>query len=215
MSLNSLAAKAAHQNLLDDELEFREDWFSGSKPVNPFTKLRQSCGLSSRDLAALTGIDRKAITRCEAGMYAFPLPSLMKYWTVTHSTPQSYPELTQAYEDYQINTRKFYYQFFGPDLTSPDPFTERHPLKQLREHRPSPVAPYPEIYTTLMDCCRALCVPMDSIQMFEDRPHRVQTLPKILKLALEHAGYPTVDVLEFQNLYQIWRGQFAVTKAKF
>src|SRR5690606_33881704 len=99
----------------------------GPAPANPFKELPVKPGLSLGDVAHYSGVDRRALQRCEYGMYTNPLPNLIKYWVRLRKATEG--ELLRDYEDYQTKNRARHLLLFGLDLNV-DPLIPAHPFRQ-------------------------------------------------------------------------------------
>lgn len=167
--------------------------------VNPFYSLRRSADLTLGELAAYARVDIRALTRSEYGMYTNPLPALVDYWVRRGAISEGV--LLTEYEDYKLAIRRFNRLLFGPMLRF-NPNSPVHPLRQLRAAHSF----------KLVELCKALCLPMDTVQYFEKKWRVQQSVPKGLLLALNQAGYSQLQLREFQIEYTKWRNsQKAVT----
>jgi hypothetical protein len=175
----------------------------GPIPVNPFTLLREDRGLNINQLAIPTGVNNKALTRLERGMYVNPLPRVVDYWV--HLGLVTEGELCADYENYRYLQRRRHVFFFGPNLlfTLANP---THPFRQLRQLRPDLQLKKP-LPVGLFECCAALCLPLDSIQHFEKKWRTAQSVPKELKLTLNQVGYTREMVSAFERCYKMWRDE--------
>jgi hypothetical protein len=160
--------------------------------INPFRNLRLSADLTLGELAAYSRIDIRALNRSEYGMYTNPLPGLVDYWVTRGRISEGV--LVSEYEDYQLAIRKFNHLLFGPMLDF-DPTSKIHPLRQFR-HR---------CQFGLVDLCKALCLPLDTVQYFEKKWRVQKSVPKGLILALNQAGYTQTQLQEFKHEYALWR----------
>lgn len=160
--------------------------------VNPFLRLRKEAKLTLGHLAQLSRIDRKALSRAESGMYTYPPPSLVEYWVRKGKISEGV--LTTEYEDYVYETRRVKQRVLGDSLIFEFASTQ-HPLRQLR------LAANLE----LTAFCKALCLPLDTIQFFEKKWRTQQSVPKGLILALSQNGYTRAEILTFQFQYADWR----------
>jgi transcriptional regulator with XRE-family HTH domain len=173
----------------------------GPAPANPFKELRVKAGLSLGDVAHYSGVDRRALQRCEYGMYTNPLPNLIKYWVRLHKATEG--ELLNDYEEYQTKNRTRHLLLFGLDLDV-DPLIPAHPFRQLRANRPS-LATGERLPVGLTECCQMLCLPLDSIQFFEKKYRLQKSLPKNLFNVLNQIGYTYKQVTQFEICYKEWR----------
>lgn len=177
-----------------------DDLSRGPEPINPFKKLRTQSGYSLAGLSKLAHIDEKALTRAEQGTYTQPLPSLVEYW-IRRIPNLSTVDLNSDYEDYVTNQRNRHKFYFGRSLLVD--VNDQHPFRQLRARRPSKhdntVLP-----VGLVECSRALCVPLDTIQFFEKKLSQ-QSVPKPLKTALNQIGYTSDQLRQFEFSYTAWR----------
>lgn len=160
--------------------------------VNPFRSLRLAEGLTLGELAAYSRIDIRALNRSEYAMYTNPLPGLVDFWVRRGKISEGV--LVSEYEDYQISVRRHNRLLFGADLKF-NPESNIHPLRQFRTRSGF----------KLVELCKALCVPLDTVQYFEKKWRLQQTVPKGLLLALNQAGYSRKELKEFQDAYSLWR----------
>lgn len=160
--------------------------------INPFRALRLKNSLTLGELAAYSKIDIRALNRSEHAMYTNPLPGLVDYWVRRGAISEGV--LVSEYEDYQIGVRRHNRLLFGPMLDF-DPRSNIHPLRQFRQRKEF----------GLIELCKALCVPLDTVQYFEKKWRLQQTIPKGLLLALNQAGYSRAQLTEFQDGYKLWR----------
>lgn len=172
----------------------------GPEPDNPFLSLRVNADLSRTELAQLSHIDIMAISRSEVGCYSLPLPSLVDYWVRRGSI--THPELVTAYEEFQLAQRKRNKFFFGHSLLV-DTNDTLHPFRQLRNRRPSRATGNP-LPVGITDCAKALCIPLDTLQFFEKKLTQ-QSVPKIIKLALNQNGYSPNQIAGFEASFKEWR----------
>jgi transcriptional regulator with XRE-family HTH domain len=160
--------------------------------INPFKSLRLKEGATLGEVATYARIDIRAVSRSEHGLYSRPLPALVDYWVNKGVISEGI--LVTEYEDYQIAHRRRNHRCFGNDLSF-DLSNRIHPLRQLRA-KPG---------YQLLEFCKALCLPLDTIQYFEKK-WRVQiSVPKGLLLALNQCGYSRLELKEFQDSYAHWR----------
>lgn len=167
--------------------------------INPFLSLRLKHKLTLGELAAYSRINIKALSRSEHGMYTNPLPALVDYWVNRGAISEGV--LFSEYEYYQIAVRRHNRLLFGDTLEfSTD--SNIHPLRQFRARKEY----------GLVDLCKALCLPLDSVQYFEKKWRVQQSVPKGLLLALNQAGYSRAQLWKFQDDYKTWRSaQTAIT----
>lgn len=160
--------------------------------VNPFRSLRLAADLTLGELAAYSRVDIRALTRSEYGLYTNPLPALVDYWVRRGTISEGV--LVSEYEYYQLAIRRHNRLLFGPELVV---HTESniHPMRQFRAAHSY----------TLMELCKALCVPLDTVQYFEKKWRVQQSVPKSLLLALNQAGYTRLQLRKFQEDYAQWR----------
>lgn len=167
--------------------------------INPFLSLRKSADLTLGELAAYSRISIRALSRSEYGMYTNPLPGLVDYWVRKGTISEGV--LVSEYEYYQIAIRRHNRLIFGPDLDF-DLNSNIHPLRQLRA-----LHDY-----GLVELCKALCIPLDTVQYFEKKWRVQQSVPKCLSLALNQSGYSRAQLWKFGDDYKQWRAnQSAVT----
>lgn len=160
--------------------------------INPFQALRLKADLTLGELAAYSKIDIRALARSEHGMYTNPLPGLIDYWVRRGAISEGV--LVSEYEDFQIGVRYHNRLLFGTALKF-DPLSNIHPFRQLRASKGY----------RLVELCKALCVPLDTIQYFEKKWRVQQSVPKGLLTALNQAGYSRVQLKEFTDGYALWR----------
>jgi len=160
--------------------------------INPFLSLRLRNGLTLGELAAYSKIDIRALARAEAGLYTNPLPGLVDYWVRRGDISEGV--LVSEYEDFQIGVRRHNRLLFGPMLQF-DLLSNIHPLRQLRASKGY----------KLVELCKALCIPLDTVQYFGKKWRLQQSVPKGLLLALNQAGYSRLQLTEFQQSYNKWR----------
>lgn len=160
--------------------------------INPFRSLRLREGLTLGELAAYSRIDIRALNRSEYGLYTNPLPGLVDYWVRRGAISEGI--LVSEYEDYQIAIRRHNHRLFGDGLSF-DANSKIHPLRQLRAKGPF----------KLIAFCKALCVPLDTVQYFEKKWRVQKSIPKGLMNALNQAGYSRVELREFSDAYDVWR----------
>lgn len=173
----------------------------GPAPTNPFYVLRTQSSLTIAGLSRLSHIDEMALKRAEFGTYSQPLPSLVEYW-VRRNPSLSVVDIASDYDDFIDLQRARYKLYFGPSLLT-DPHLDLHPFRQLRSRRPSkhdnsilPVG--------LLECSKALCVPLDTIQFFEKKLTQ-KSVPKTLKTALNQVGYTSDQLRQFESSFKEWR----------
>jgi len=160
--------------------------------VNPFRSLRLSADLTLGELAAYSKVDIRALNRSEHAMYTNPLPALVDYWVRRGAISEGV--LVSEYEDYQFNVRRHNRLLFGPTLEF-NSASNIHPLRQLRSRGGFKLVAF----------CKALCLPLDTVQYFEKK-WRVQiSVPKGLLLALNQCGYSREQISRFQDAYGLWR----------
>ena len=184
---------------LDSEARIR---LYGPEPINPFFTLRDNAGLNLGDLSAYTGIDQRALRRCEHGMYTAPLPNLMQYWIKRGTATEG--QMAYMYYDYQDAQRARHYRYFGDLLTGPDFDPNIHPFRSLRFLRPSMATNLP-LPVGLTECCQALCLPLDTVQFFEKKYRLQQSVPKTILNVLNQIGYTRPEITEFEEAYNIFR----------
>lgn len=172
----------------------------GLAPVNPFEELRLSQAFSYLELARASHIDVMAVKRAEWGTYAQPLPSLADYWVRRNKI--AYYDLTDQYTDFVTKQRARHKHYFGPNLVT-DPNLPLHPFRQLRERRPSLHDGLP-LPVGLVECAKAICAPLDTIQFFEKKATQ-KSVPATIKAALHSLGYSTTQVRLFSDSYAKWR----------
>lgn len=160
--------------------------------VNPFLRLRKDAKFSLGRLAQVSRIDRKALSRAESGMYTNPPPSLVEFWVKSGKISEGV--LVTEYEDYVYDTRRLNLRRLGETLNF-DFQSSVHPLRQLRS----------SVELELTAFCKALCLPLDTIQFFEKKWRTQQSVPKGLILALSQNGYSRAEILTFQFTYADWR----------
>lgn len=177
-----------------------DDIARGLPPLNPFTILRTKSGFSIAELSRLAHIDEKALVRAEDGTYTQPLPSLVEFW-VRNISELSTVDINSDYEDFVLAQRERHKFYFGRSLLVD--VNGIHPFRQLRARRPSkhdnsilPVG--------LVECSRALCVPLDTIQFFEKKLTQ-KSVPKPIKTALNQTGYTSEQIRQFEAAYHEWR----------
>lgn len=171
-------------------------------PDNPFRKLRLAEGLSQYDLAKRTGLSKHAILRLEQGCFAEPLPTVINYFTESHTRsrkPVSRSFLIDAYRDFQYYTRRKNAGCLGYNLMLilPTCPVGIHPLTYLREgHGINPTA-----------LSKLLCISQSTIVYFEKRSLNQATVPQQLISALHDAEYSEeeTDLLAKKyNEYRAW-----------
>lgn len=160
--------------------------------INPFRSLRLKEGLTLGELATYSRIDIRALNRSEYGMYTNPLPGLVDYWVSRGGISEG--TLVTEYEDYQDLIRRHNHHLFGPDLHF-DSSSKIHPLRQLRAKGDF----------RLIEFCKALCLPLDTVQYFEKKWRVQKSVPKNLMNALNVAGYTRPQLSEFSDVYLKWR----------
>ena len=160
--------------------------------TNPFQSLRLRCNMTLGELAAYSRIDIRALNRSEYGMYTNPLPGLVDYWVGRGLISEGV--LVSEYEDYQHEVRKFNKHLLGPELTF-DKVKFVHPLRQMRQAN----------YFELTAFCKALCLPLDTVQYFEKKWRVQKSVPKQLIVALNQAGYRRNQLETFKDEYGLWR----------
>ena len=160
--------------------------------INPFRSLRLKEGLTLGELSAYAKVDIRALTRSEHGMYTNPLPGLVDYWVGKGRISEGI--LVSEYEDYQIGVRRHNHLLFGPSLDF-SANSNIHPFRQLRARGPF----------TLTECCKALCVPLDTVQYFEKKWRTQIIVPKGVINALNQAGYSRPALRGFTEAYASWR----------
>lgn len=173
----------------------------GPEPINIFMRLREEAGLTYSELSRASHIDEKALARSEHGIYSNPLPSLSEFWV--RQGKASVPEINEDYDYYIQRQRERHPRYFGDLDVDPNDLST-HPFIQLRNKRPhlDTMEPLPVGPT---ECARALCVPLDTIQFFERRYVRQQSIPKPLKAALHEIKYSGVEITLFEKHYKHWR----------
>lgn len=183
---------------LADE-QARTDAF-GLPPISPFKYLRESRLLNLTQLSAYSKVNDRALARLEDGLYSSPLPAVVHYWV---ARGENELDLVNQYEEFQNATRFRYQLYFGDTLTV-ESASEEHPFRQLRSKRPSLATSEP-LPVGLIECAKAMCVPLDTIQFFEKKFRTQQSVPKGIVHALINMGYPVSEVTEFSMNYQVWR----------
>lgn len=173
----------------------------GPEPINPFKSLRKQKGLTLGDIEAYTGIDRRALSRVERGLYTNPLPNLINYWVRKDIATEG--QLLNDYADYQDLQRARHYKYFGESLNV-DSALDQHPFRQLRANRPSLATGF-KLPVGLTECCEALCLPLDTIQYFEKKFRLQRSVPKNLLNALNQIGYSREEIEGFERVYVVWR----------
>ena len=171
----------------------------GEAPYNPFFELRTNAALTLGELSTYSGIDRRALQRSEDGLYTNPLPALLDYWEVKGHNPH---ELMNEYEDFQVGTRVRHERYFGPlnfPVNGPT-----HPMRYFRANRPHPVDLNPAP-VGLIDACRALCVPLDTVQYWEKKYSQQQSIPKVILASLNQMGYGLGELRGLKERYGYWR----------
>lgn len=177
-----------------------DDIARGPEPINPFTHLRTRVNITIAELSRIAHIDEKALVRAEQGTYTQPLPSLVEYW-IRRVPNLSTVDLNSDYEDYVTNQRNRHKFYFGRSLLVD--VNDQHPFRQLRAKRPSK-HDNTALPVGLVECSRALCVPLDTIQFFEKKLSQ-QSVPKPLKTALNQIGYTSDQLRQFESAYKEWR----------
>lgn len=173
----------------------------GPVPLNPFQVLRETCGYTIAQLSRLAHIDEMALTRAEHGTYTEPLPSLVDFWCNKKGFASEL-DLRSDYEEFvklQRTRHKFY---FGRSLLT-NPNEDLHPFRQLRARRPSKHTNNP-LPVGLVECSRALCVPLDTIQFWEKKLTQ-KSVPKPIKVALNQVGYTSEQIRQLESSYLEWR----------
>lgn len=160
--------------------------------VNPFRSLRVAARMTLGELSTNSKIDIRSLSRSEYGMYTNPLPALVEYWVRRGSISEGV--LTSEYEYYKIAVRRHHRLLFGPTLDF-SLTSNIHPMRQFRAQHDF----------GLVELCKALCLPMDTLQYFEKKWRNQQSVPKGVLLALNQAGYSQFQLRRFQDEYKKWR----------
>lgn len=158
---------------------------------NPFLDLRESLGWSQNECAKYIGVDVRAVSRLECGLYTNPLPAVVDYWVNNVGLSLTIPELLTGYEDFVFTTRRANARAFGPlhvNLTS-----GTHPFRVLRNYR------------GLTETVKLMCVPLDTVQFWEKKWRTQKSVPKSVLLALNQMGYTQTELAKFQEAYVAWR----------
>ncbi len=174
----------------------------GKRPFNIFYMLRFQQDLTLERLSVHTRVDRKALSRLEDGLYTNPLPSVVTHWVRRGLASEG--ELLESYADFQYAQRRRHLFFFGPHL-GVDYVSREHPFRQLRARRPSLIEPYHVLPVGLLECSRAMCLPVDTIQWFEKKWRNQQSVPKTMKAAFNEMGYSLDMIGNFEAYYKLWR----------
>lgn len=169
-------------------------------PHNPFRKLRIAEGISQYELSRRVGLSKHAILRLEQGCFAEPLPSVINYFTDTHTRsrkPVSKSYLLETYRDFQYETRRSNAGLLGHNLlfTLPNCPVGIHPLTYLREgHGINPTA-----------LSKLLCISQSTVVYFEKRSLNQATVPTQLITALHDAEYTEEETNLLAKKYQGYR----------
>jgi len=189
-----MKAATHFRTLSYDVWEATRDETYGPLPINPFKTLRGD--LSHQKLSNQISVDKLALIRLEQGIYPDPLPSVLSYWV---SRGENELHLTDGYYEFQALTRKHYFKLFGDSLHINIELPV-HPLAQLRRSGDGR-------YTDLsqMQVSKFLCVAQSTIHYFETKWRVQKSVPKPLALALQNAGYGSLEVNYFCDQYLEWR----------
>lgn len=169
-------------------------------PDNPFRKLRLQEGISQYDLSRRVGLSKHAILRLEQGCFAEPLPSVINYFTDSHTKsrkPVSRGYLIDAYREFQYYTRQSNAGCLGHNLMLilPTCPVGIHPLTYLREgHGINPTA-----------LSKLLCISQSTVVYFEKRSLNQATVPAQLVTALHDAEYSEEETDLLSLKYQEYR----------
>lgn len=171
----------------------------GSAPINPFTVLRELNTYTYAELSRISHIDPMALKRAEWGTYTQPLPSLVDFWVKRSEV--NHLDLLTDYEDFVMKQRVRHHLYFGGDLEFD--LAGIHPFRQFRARRPSKATNTP-LPVGLVECAKALCVPLDTIQFFEKKLSQ-KSVPLPIRVALNHCGYTQGQITSFDWAYGEWR----------
>lgn len=160
--------------------------------INPFRNLRLRARMTLGELATYSNIDIRALNRSEHGLYTNPLPALVAFWV--NKGVISEGTLVTEYEDFQVAVRHHNHRCLGPNLSF-HTYSNIHPLRQLRAAN----------HFKLLEFCKALCLPLDTVQYFEKKWRVQKSIPKGLMLALNQAGYRQGELDSFKENYAHWR----------
>lgn len=171
--------------------------------MNPFRKLRLGHDYKLSEFCKTVHVMRSAMIRLEHGTYANPLPSVTEWWVYSHGEciKCAHLELTElklanAYEDFQLNQRQQHLMYFGRTRHLHDIYdlnSDVHPFRQIRGDK------------GVTQVSRDLCLPLDTLQFFEKRWVRQQSVPKLLCTVLNYIGYSNLEINQFKADYKAWR----------
>ena len=175
----------------------------GPKPVNIFTSLRESIGLSHAELGYKMFTTKQSLIRLEQGLFESPLPAALDFW-VDNYTGVTYSSLVDQYENYQDLMRKRHHHFFNVPVV---PYAyelkgrvgDPHPLKQLRQRC------YGGTGASVTEVAKALCVNQATLQYWEKRWRSQKSVPKSFNGALLSIGYNHNDLVLMNSWYNDWR----------
>lgn len=169
--------------------------------MNPFRKLRLGHNYKLSEFCGMVHVMRSAMIRLEHGTYANPLPSVTDWWVNHECNKCSHLGLTElklfnAYEDFQLNQRQQHLMYFGRTRHLHDMYdlnSDVHPFRQIRGS------------IGITQVSRDLCIPLDTLQFFEKRWVRQQSVPKLLCTVLNYIGYSNLEIQQFRADYKTWR----------
>ncbi len=155
-----------------------------------FKTLRLQHNYTLEALAKELRVSKLVLIRLEQGTFSRPITVVMDHWVDNYGV--NYKSILDAYDSYRSNQRTSNPRCCG-DLRA-DPSNDVHPLRQLRNDGPTALS-------------KLLCVPQATLQYFEKKWKRQQSVPKELIAALLENGYKGSEIRHFQETYVIWRNR--------
>lgn len=179
-------------------------------PSNPFKILREAAGLSHANLGKIIRVSKHSLIRLEQGLYDQPLPTVLEWWLDEGRNLNSIKasglivtelRLINGYEEFQNETRRRNYRYFGDaGLSIDDSALCPHPCIQLERKAESLGKPCSEI-----GIAKALCVPQSTLNLWKRKYRTQQSVPKTVQSALLQIGYTRFEVAAFMESYTRWR----------
>lgn len=171
------------------------------EPLNPFKELRTNAQLTLVQLVDKTGLTKQALIRTEQGIYPEPPDRLLDFWT---KEGNSYPELRNNYESWQMTIRSRHDRLF----LWPRTWDQRvHPLMQLAElwRNPFTDLPYSGEPMNPTELSKLLCVSQAVVNHWLKHPIQQKSVPTPLWVALSASGYSKKELAQLSEAYYKFR----------
>lgn len=163
-------------------------------PVNPFKALRERKGLTLHSIAVRAKVSRYLVIRTEQGCFPDPPPKLLSYYITAFGVNRS--EIIGEYHEFQKETRLLSGRFLGEFPTNVP--TGSHPFTYWR------TMPHVNDFN-LTEVSKRLCIAQPVVYHFEHYPRQQGSIPAQLLLALEEAGYTTLELASLKEAYADYR----------